>query len=69
MWEDKNGNKRKSTEIIAENVGFGESKSHSDDVPNAGKHAASAGTTSVPAGSYSGSDNIIVADDEGDLPF
>lgn len=29
-WEDKNGNKRKSVEIIADNVYFGDSKTNSD---------------------------------------
>lgn len=34
MWEDKNGNKRKAVEIIADNVYFAESKKNSDNIPS-----------------------------------
>ena len=33
-WEDKNGNKRKSVEIIADNVYFGDSKNNQDNTEN-----------------------------------
>jgi single-strand DNA-binding protein len=52
-WEDRDGNKRKSTEIIAENVYFGDSKSNQATTENA---------------SQSNFENVTEIVD-GDLPF
>lgn len=66
-WTDRDGNKRKTAEVIAENVYFGDSK----------KADAPAGTHQQSSGSYSGygssepqgSRFTELNDDDGDLPF
>ncbi|MBR6360572.1 MAG: single-stranded DNA-binding protein [Clostridia bacterium] len=64
-WEDKNGNKRKSTEIIADNISFCGGKNEN----SAGASAAPA--FSEPAPSYSTADegDFQEIPDEDDLPF
>lgn len=61
-YEDKNGNKRKATEVIVNNAYFAESKKSSsqDNAP-----------VQEPAVSYSSASasDFAVADDESDLPF
>ena len=62
-WNDKDGNKRRTAEVVAENVYFGESRkqdTHTGFVPN--EH--------VPA-SYSApaSDYALLDDDDSRLPF
>ena len=64
-WTDKDGNKRRTAEVVAENVYFGDSKRSGD-----------AGNTSAPAyGSYSAPDaqpvqDFTELDDvDGQLPF
>ena len=68
-WTDKDGNKRRSAEIVADNVYFGDSRREGD---NAGGYAASA----APAfGGYSAptdapaSDFAMLDDDDAQLPF
>ena len=65
-WEDKNGNKRKSTEIIADNISFCGGKNDT----NTGTSAAPA-TFNEPAPSYSTADegDFQEIPDEDDLPF
>ena len=72
-WTDKDGNKRRSAEVVADNVYFGDSKR--DD------HAGSAYggySAPAPAGSYGGygapasapaSDFAMLEDDDAQLPF
>ncbi len=64
-WEDKNGNKRKTTEIIADNISFCGPKSD-----NAGAQPA-APAFHEPAPSYSTADegDFQEIPDEDDLPF
>lgn len=62
-WNDKDGNKRRTAEVVADNVYFGESKkqeTHTGFVPN----------ESVPA-SYSApaQDFAMLDDDDAQLPF
>ena len=73
-WTDKDGNKRRTAEIVADNVYFGDSKRDSD----GGNAAYGANTYSAPAsagyGSYSApeapaSDFAMLADDDAQLPF
>ena len=68
-WTDKDGNKRRTAEIVADNVYFGDSRREGD---NAGGFAASA----APAfGGYSAptdapaSDFAMLDDDDAQLPF
>ena len=73
-WTDKDGNKRRTAEIVADNVYFGDSKRDSD----GGNAAYGANTYSAPAsagyGSYSApeapaADFAMLADDDAQLPF
>ena len=64
-YTDKNGNNRKQTEVLANNVSFCGSKSESG-------NAASTGGYNEPAPSYASTDNSDfeeIVDDNDDLPF
>ena len=66
-WNDKDGNKRRTAEIVADNVYFGDSKRDGD----------TAGSYSAPAGNFGGysapaapaSDFAMLEDDDAQLPF
>ena len=68
-WNDKDGNKRRSAEVVADNVYFGESKRS--------EGTASTGSYSAPAGGFGGyaapaapaSDFAMLEDDDAQLPF
>lgn len=71
-WTDKEGNKRKTTEIIANNAYFGDSKRDAD--------GGSTATYTPPAGPYGGynvpsplpasvGDYAVIDDDDEKLPF
>ena len=67
-WTDKDGNKRRSAEVVADNVYFGESKRSND----AGSYSAPAapgfgGGYSAPAAPAS--DFAMLEDDDAQLPF
>ena len=80
-WTDKEGNKRTSAEIVADNVYFGDSKRDAE----AGGYAAPSGGFGAPAGGYApppaapsggysapmgGGDQFAeLSDDDGELPF
>ena len=76
-WKDKDGNNRRTAEVVAENVYFGDSKRDGADsgYGNAGYGANAAPAYGAPpaygggygAGESSGFSEI--ADDDGDLPF
>ena len=55
-WNDKDGNKRKTAEVVAENVYFGDSK-------NVSAHA------SAPAQNAPAHDFAMLSDDDANLPF
>ena len=62
-WNDKDGNKRRTAEVVAENVYFGDSKRSTDNssaVPNYGGYA----TPATPAADYT-----MIEDDDAQLPF
>lgn len=71
QWQDKDGNNRRSTEIIAENIYFGDSKK--DDSGNTGNYGAQAytapdgGYAAPTGGAYGGFAEID--EEDGDLPF
>ena len=68
-WTDKDGNKRRTAEVVADNVYFGESK-RSEGAPSAGNYAAPAasfGGYSAPAAPAS--DFAMLEDDDAQLPF
>lgn len=59
-WNDKDGNKRRSAEVVADNVYFGESKSQE----SRGTQAPSYGGYTPPANDYA-----MLDDDDAQLPF
>ena len=67
-WQDKEGNKRRSAEVVADNVYFGESKRDSmvssgfDQTPPPVSYQA-------PANPAASSDFSTLMDDDPDLPF
>ena len=63
-WKDKDGNNRRTAEIVAENVYFGDSKN--SDGGNAHNNSAPAYGYGAPAG---GGFQNIADDSDGDLPF
>ena len=67
-WTDREGGKRRSAEVVADNVYFGESKRRDGgDAPSAPAHRGSyGGYDNVPQG---GSAFSELDDDDGDLPF
>ena len=67
-WTDKEGNKRRTAEIVADNVYFGDSKREGE---SGGFAAAPAGfgEYSAPAVSAPVSDFAMLADDDAQLPF
>ena len=67
-WTDKDGNKRRSAEVVADNVYFGESKRSSDGGNTYAAPAASGfGGYSAPAAPAS--DFAMLDDDDAQLPF
>ena len=75
-YTDKDGNKRRAAEVVADNVYFGDSKRDGD---STGSYTApAAGGYSAPAGGFGGysapasapaSDFAMLADDDAQLPF
>ena len=79
-WTDKDGNKRRAAEVIAENIYFGDSKRDGDAgnyaPPAGGNYSAPTGggysAPAAPAGysAPSGGDQFAeLSDDDGELPF
>ena len=52
-WTDKEGNKRRSSEVVADSIYFGDSKKD----------------TGMPAQSYSNNGSVSEVEDDGELPF
>ena len=71
-WTDKDGNKRRSAEVVADNVYFGDSKRDGDAAP-AGSYSDSysAPAYSAPAAPAAAptSDFSMLEDDDSELPF
>ena len=67
-WTDKDGGKRRSAEVVAENVYFGDSKK---DFESTGSFAPAAdmGFSGGYSAPVAGSDFAEIEDDDGDLPF
>ena len=64
-WTDKDGNKRRSAEVVADNLYFGDSKR--DSAGDMGGYSAPAGGYAAPVGGASGFAEID--EEDGDLPF
>ena len=69
-WTDKEGNKRRSAEVVADNVYFGESKRGSEGTSNYSPAPAPSygGGYSAPAAAPA-SDFAMLEDDDAQLPF
>ena len=68
-WTDKDGNKRRTAEVVADNCYFGESRRSDSNGGNAYAPAAPAyGGYSAPAAAPA-SDFAMLADDDAQLPF
>ena len=70
-WTDKEGNKRRSAEVVADNVYFGDSKRDGDNGGNtySAPAAPNYGEYSAPAASAPASDFTMLDDDDAQLPF
>ena len=80
-WTDKDGNKRRTAEVVADNCYFGESKRSSEgsgSYGSYGNNASYGGSYAAPAPSYGGysapaanpaSDFAMLDDDDAQLPF
>ena len=71
-WKDKDGNNRRSAEVVADNVYFGDSKREGNGGYDAPAYSAPA--YNAPAGGYTApvggpSDFSEIDDEDGDLPF
>ena len=70
-WTDKEGNKRRTAEVIADNVYFGDSKRDGDSAAAGNTYAAPAagGFGGYSAPSSPASDFAMLSDDDAQLPF
>ena len=70
-WTDKDGNKRRTAEVVADNVYFGDSKRSSEGGSTYSGHtpAAPAGFGGYTAPGASASDFAMLDDDDAQLPF
>ena len=71
-WTDKDGNKRRSAEVVADNVYFGDSRRDGDGGYSAPAYGSAPSDYSTPSG-YSapaeGNQFAELSDDDGELPF
>jgi single-strand DNA-binding protein len=72
-WTDKDGGKRRSAEVVADNVYFGDSKKDSSGDSGYSRPSSNYSEPSYNSSNYSspvtGSDFAELSDDDGDLPF
>ncbi len=68
-WTDKEGNKRRTAEIVADNVYFGDSKRDGDSAGSYAPAAPSFGEYTAPAATAPASDFAMLEDDDATLPF
>ena len=66
-WQDKDGNKRRSAEVVADNVYFGDSKRDGAGVPGGEPHAGSG--YAAPAKGGAPSAFAEIEEEDGELPF
>ena len=69
-WTDKEGNKRRTAEVVADSVYFGDSKPNDGQGAGKQKAAKKEDDFELPDGFQPGGDSFAeLADDDGDLPF
>ena len=68
-WTDKDGNKRRTAEVIADNVYFADSKTDAASAAPQAPAPANYGTPAYSAPNYPASDFQMLEDDDAQLPF
>ena len=76
-WNDKDGNKRRSAEVVADNVYFGDSRRENETGSSFGSYGNTGAYGAAPAPAYGGysapsapaSDFAMLDDDDAQLPF
>ena len=70
-WTDKDGNKRRTAEVVADNVYFGDSKREGESTGSYGAYAAPAAPSfgGYAAPEAPASDFAMLSDDDAQLPF
>ena len=70
-WTDKEGNKRRSAEVVADNIYFGDSRRDGDSSGSTASYAPFGGDFGAPisAAPISGSDFAMLEEDDSSLPF
>ena len=68
-WTDKDGNKRRTAEVVADNVYFADSKSENVSSGTQQTAPAGYGTPAYSAPNYPASDFAMLEDDDAQLPF
>ncbi|MDD4716013.1 MAG: single-stranded DNA-binding protein [Oscillospiraceae bacterium] len=69
-WNDRDGNKRRSAEVVADNVYFGDSKRDGDSAGTyRAQNEAGGGSASIPYTPPADSAFAALTDDDGELPF
>ena len=68
-WTDKEGNKRRTAEVVADNVYFGDSKRDGEGGGNGGNVYSTPATPAYSAPTSSASDFAMLDDDDSNLPF
>ena len=68
-WSDKDGNKRRTAEVVADNVYFADSKSEAAPAAPQASAPANYVTPAYSAPNYQASDFQILDDDDAQLPF
>ena len=68
-WNDKDGNKRRTAEVVADNVYFGEARRSEGGSPAGSYSAPAAGFGGYSAPAAPASDFAMLEDDDAQLPF
>ena len=68
-WNDKDGNKRRTAEVVADNVYFADSKSEPASTAPQASAPTNYGTPAYSAPNYPSSDFQMLEDDDAQLPF
>ena len=76
-WNDKDGNKRRTAEVVADNVYFGDSRRENETGSSFGSYGNTGAYGAAPAPAYGGysapsapaSDFAMLSDDDAQLPF
>ena len=68
-WTDKAGNKRRSAEVVADNIYFGDSKRDGDSAGSFAPFGGDFGAPPAPAAPSAGSDFAMLEEDDSQLPF